>query len=117
MRQGSAWRTNSSVHVSQISCVTLPLTVQPDSLSPYGAFHFHAWIMLLRNESRCYALLEHNPQQFVVDVAFKGTIGKVPVYDSTVCRRIQGIESAFAYRRSIREEVGHAIRVHAGHPF
>ncbi len=29
----------------------------------------------------------------------------------------QGIESAFAYRRSIREEVGHAIRVHAGHPF
>ena len=83
----------------------------------HGAFHFHAWITLLRDESCCYALFEHDSQQLVVDVAFKGAVGEVPVDDLTVCRRIQGIENAFAHWLLVRQEIGHTIRVHAGHPF
>ena len=50
----------------------------------HGAFHFHAWITLLRDEFCCYALFEHDSQQLVVDVAFKGAVGEVSVDDLTV---------------------------------
>ena len=52
--------------------------------SIYGAFRLHARVTLLRDESRFYAFFKYDSQQFVVDVAFKGVVGKVPVYDPTV---------------------------------